>query len=148
METRFGEYAVDECISTMPMYDPEAKTDHCGQAWEVQDRAFRTHKAQFRCVFGRVKEALRKAMAQHQENVVIAVYCKSGRHRSVATTEITSNVLQSIGYRVNEPAHLADYWWRWLPCQRRGSRCMQCTPAVDDLKAALYRKACKEYRAA
>ena len=86
-------------------------------------------------------------MAQHQENVVIAVYCKSGRHRSVATTEITSNVLQSIGYRVNQPAHLADYWWRWLPCQR-GRMCMQCTPAVDDLKAALYRKACDEYRAA
>ena len=91
METRFGAY--DECISTMPMYDPAATTVHCGQAWEVQDRAFRKHKDQFRRVFQRVKEALRKAMARHQENVVIAVYCKSGCHRSVAATEITANVL-------------------------------------------------------
>ena len=151
METRFGEYAVDECISTMDMYDPAAMTEHCGLAWEVQEQALRTHEARFRRVFRRVKEALRKAMAQHQENVLIAVYCKSGRHRSVATTEILANVLWSIGHRVNEPAHLADYWWRWLPCRRkcrRGSRCLQCTPEVDDRKAALYRKACEEYRAA
>ena len=76
--------AVDQCISTFSMHDPAASTKHCGLAGEVPDRAFRRHRAEFRCVFSRVKVALRKAMATRQQNVVIALYWKSGRHRSVA----------------------------------------------------------------
>ena len=86
---------VDLCISAMPCRDPAARTKHMGLSYEVQSRMFERHHDWFRKYFRRVNDAMCAAIARQESTLSVAVYCKSGRHRSVAAVEIATHVLQN-----------------------------------------------------
>ena len=95
---------VDFSISAMACYDPAPESTHIGLSFGIQSRMLEQHSEWFRGFFSRVKEASRAAMGQ-REKLTIAVYCKSGRHRSVAGVEIATNVLQNDGCVVIKPTN-------------------------------------------
>ena len=98
-------------------------------------------------VFPGARRALRRAMLTGSRQLAVGIYCKSGRHRSVAGTEILAHVLRADGYHVQVPEHSASMWWRWVCCQRQtGGRCPACTQQVTPDKAALYTKALAAWR--
>ena len=146
--------AVDDCISAFPIWDPSKDTSHTGMSATAQAGALRSNQAFVRRFFWRVKQALQRARHQRKPSGVIAIYCRSGRHRSVALGEILAHCLRRDGYVVNSPSHLCDYWWCGVPCQKNGRKagrrpwCTQCTSFVGDRKAELYAEADVEWRAA
>ena len=125
-------------MSCMDLHNPAAITRHIGLSFEVQSQMIGQYNWWYWDLFSRVKDAWRAKMSWHQQTLTIALYRKSGRHRSVAATEILSRVLQNEGCVIIEPGHLCDYWWRWRGCARRGYLCRECTSIVDARKAALY----------
>ena len=138
---------VDFSISAMACHDPAADTKHIGLSFGIQSRMLELHLEWLRGFFSRVKEASRAAMGR-RPTLAIAVYCKSGRHRSVAGVEIATHVLRSDGCVVIAPAHTCDYWWRWRGCQNWRRGCKECTSGVDARKAALYAQAAAMWREA
>ena len=132
---------VEFSVSALEMNDPAGRTNHIGKDFWIQARLFERHSPWLRSFFIRVKTALRAAMERQQKTLVIAVYCKSGRHRSVAAVDMLTRVLQNSGCVVREPTHACDFWWRWIGCNKvSGRACQQCTSVVDSRKAALYEK--------
>ena len=138
---------VDFSISAMACKDPAAETTHVGLAFGIQSWMHALHSEWLRGLFSRVKEASRATMGRRQR-LAIAVYCRSGRHRSVAAVEIATHVLQSDGCVVMKPAHTCDYWWQWRGCQNWRRGCSECTSVVDARKAALYAQAAPMWREA
>ena len=68
---------------------------------------------------------------------MVALYCKSGRHRSVALAEMLTGVLARDGFNVSLAEHLSSWYWRWVACMRDQS-CSQRTRDLTDEKISLY----------
>ena len=75
-----------------------------GLSVRMQSRLLDLHSEWLRGLFSRVKKASWAAMGRRQ-TLAVAVYCKSGRHRSVAGVEIATNVLQNDGCVVIKPTN-------------------------------------------
>ena len=123
--------AVDDCISAFPIWDPSKDTSHTGMSATAQAGALRSNQAFVRRFFWRVKQALQRARHQRKPSGVIAIYCRSGRHRSVALGEILAHCLRRDGYVVNSPSHLCDYWWWGCPARNRPEK------NADDARTAI-----------
>ena len=77
----------------------------------------------------------------------VLVYSRTGLFRSVAAAEMLKNMLeQEEGISVDAPAHLCDYLWRDVPCQRGVHQCTQCTTEVTEEKGQLYHELRNQYR--
>ena len=107
------------------MHDPEKNTQHTGLSFEVQSFLWKQNEVYFQQLFSRVK-------AMEGRSLRVLIYCRSGRHRSAASAEVLSHVLDSVGYSVTV-THAMDYWWKFVPCQkrarRRGVQCASCSKA-------------------
>ena len=63
-------------------------------------------------------------------DVGVALYCKSGKRRSVATALILRRILQMEQWLVPEVRHLSDKYWGRGCCH---GRCGECTESPTQL---------------
>lgn len=74
--------------------------------------------------------------------LAIAVYCKSGKHRSVATALILKRILTTEGWHCDAIRHLSEKRWE-RSCR---GRCEECTQPPDDLDE-IYEQAVRIWQA-
>ena len=90
---------------------------------------------------GFVRQAARLIVEKHAEGsagpVRILFFCRSGKHRSVAASELLWAAIQHSDL-VACPLvqHLCSYWWRYGRCQKRareeGRPCPECGSVASD----------------
>ena len=126
-----------ECISAFGFVDPAPITAHVGLNVSIQKR-LNWHAQLIAQISQRVKNAIVKALWEGKTQAVIAIYCKSGRHRSVAMAEILAGVLSRDGLNVDLPVHLSSWFWRYVHCQKQYSRCWHCSQEYTEEKICFY----------
>ncbi len=62
---------------------------------------------------------------QSPEELRVAVWCRSGKHRSVGMASLLSEALTFAGLEV-EQVHLCCWWWDYTRCAREGRRTGVC----------------------
>ena len=146
-EARITPDLVVNCTSL----DDPAKTElsrHLGLSIDIQERIWELHPDFWQDHLAKLKVALRG-----KKDNLIYVFCRSGKHRSVAIVEISKQVLQLAGFRV-KAIHEAEWWWRFVRCQRERQQhhrpCPMCDEPVSKeiqaRKGKLYRNAYEKFR--
>jgi len=79
-----------------------------------------------------VCEVKASADGMRYADVGVALYCKSGRHRSVACSLILQYILAAEGWRCPEVHHLSEWTWR-----HDAARCSECSGKPQSLHEAL-----------
>lgn len=62
--------------------------------------------------------------------VTLATYCRSGKHRSVATSEIFQHIFQAEGLRCRPTVHLSQQAQAWR--RMCGGKCIECTEPSEE----------------
>ncbi len=114
----------DLAVDTRCLHDPEGLSEHLGVHPEnirqvVSNPALKSE------VFRQVLVFLRRLQRREEDEVFVAFYCKSGRHRSVACSCIFERIFADMSWSVLETQHLSSWCWEWVKCQRRGV-CRAC----------------------
>jgi len=128
---------VDQVIDARDFHDPTrgALTRHIGKHPKIIagicqnrnfDRWLRHTKRCFKRIWNQPK-------APNLEKMTIAVFCRAGRHRSVAVSIILFHILTNEGYTCEFPKHLSSYHWRRC-C---GGNCDECTAPGEELDVVL-----------
>ena len=142
---------VDACDESFGVFmsDPGKDTSHLGMSAEVQEALWRQNKNFFTSMFGRAQEAIKSGIRDNKRQVTMIAYCRSGRHRSVASAEILAAVLRVEGYEASV-VHACNYWWKWVACQKKARRydvpCDSCVREITPGKAEIYGKAQELWR--
>ena len=87
---------------------------------------------------------MKKALSKHRQEqpgkrpeLVVAMYCKSGKHRSVAVSKCLRHVCASVeGFEV-EVLHISAPTWRRV-CLGDEGACLSCSSFAEVKKAALW----------
>jgi len=77
--------------------------------------------------------AARGAAAPAAPLLTIAVYCRSGKHRSVAAALILQHGLRGAGWHCSDPKHLSER--RWVSCCK--GQCIECRNPPQELQSTL-----------
>ena len=146
---RLGEPDVDLVLDARNFPDPHHRkiTKHPGFYPENMNRIVENRK--FKPFLQDVSKKWRRAVAEQMKQhpglplqMVIAVYCRSGKHRSVAIAECLRYIGETVeGLMFLHPVkHLAKPTWGKNMCK---GTCSKCKNDVDGL-----RQKCLEYAAA
>jgi len=141
---------VDLFVDARDFPDPEAMhlVRHTGQHHDIITRICRHRN--FPKWLGSVRSRLGAAAAASAARgaagpaaplLTIAVYCRSGKHRSVAAALILQHVLRREGYECKDPTHLSET--RWSNCC--DGQCQECQNPPGELQNTLD-KAIKVWR--
>jgi len=85
------------------------------------------------------KEISARAEREGEQELVVALYCRMGKHRSVAATECLRYIAETVeGILVEPVLHLSKPRWGKNVC--RGG-CDECSPFSEERDAALERAA-------
>jgi len=96
---------------------------HTGHHPEITQRIM--NHFNFRPWLRQVKHRFLIAASSSCSDVGLALYCRSGKHRSVATALILRHILQMEQWRVAEVQHLSQEFWGRKVCDP--DRCDECT---------------------
>lgn len=117
----------DRSFSLLDMRDPDAATHHCGLAAEVILRLWRHHRPQMEMILRTIRADLLNwysaaaGRGTPGRRVTYILWCRSGKHRSVATSRVVANVLKMLGVQVAFAVvgtHVRVRVWVWVLCVR------------------------------
>ena len=110
---------MDYVVSTCHIANPERYSIHTGNSWEVQRPIL---EANWNEIVGLISLA-------YQDSSIgrIFIFCRSGKHRSVAYARFLIRVLQDLGVGVVQ-RHYCDWLWLSSQCMRkcRPEQCSKC----------------------
>lgn len=132
---------VDIFLDARMFPDPEAftLTRHSGRHYKIvqrlcQHRNFPTWLKNAWHKFRKVAEARGEMWSRKQlmKPVTIGVYCRAGKHRSVAAAGILKHIFTATGYMCPEVRHLSYAMWGRNCCKGRCEECQQPPPELQD----------------
>lgn len=132
---------VDIFLDARMFPDPDAftLTRHSGRHYKIvqrlcQHRNFPTWLKNAWHKFRKVAEARGDMWSKTQvmKPVIIAVYCRAGKHRSVAAAGILKHIFTATGYMCPEIRHLSYDKWGRNCCKGRCEECLQPPPELQD----------------
>lgn len=135
---------VDMIIDARPFPDPDAGllTHHVGIHHGIIARVVKHNN--FLWFLKSVKREWTRALRRRRDDQVlysgsppllsIAIYCKAGKHRSVAVAVVLRHILSNAeGCVCCEPKHLSAKWW----ARCCGGECSECTQPPDEYDETL-----------
>eukprot|EP00929_Paragymnodinium_shiwhaense_P095160 TRINITY_DN56118_c0_g4_i2.p2 TRINITY_DN56118_c0_g4~~TRINITY_DN56118_c0_g4_i2.p2 ORF type:complete len:283 (+),score=63.15 TRINITY_DN56118_c0_g4_i2:210-1058(+) len=150
---RLGYYHVDYIVDARRFPDPDgqSRTQHIGINPAIMARiskhaGFPTFMRQWRRDMQTKLDKYRRVFAQQADlgelnhEFVVAVYCKSGKHRSVAVAEMFAFIFREVERfpDVPEVVHLSRARWGRNICK---GGCLECKPFSELRQASLQRAA-------
>eukprot|EP00930_Biecheleria_cincta_P030802 TRINITY_DN21348_c0_g1_i1.p1 TRINITY_DN21348_c0_g1~~TRINITY_DN21348_c0_g1_i1.p1 ORF type:complete len:589 (-),score=109.82 TRINITY_DN21348_c0_g1_i1:127-1893(-) len=140
---------VDIVVDARMFPDPDAfsLTRHSGRHYKIvqrlcQHRNFPSWLQSVALKFRKVQEARRNSTCKDNwtKSITIAVYCRAGKHRSVAAAGILKHIFEATGYRCPEARHLSYDKWGRNCCKGQCKECLEPPPELQDtLREALQR---------
>jgi len=144
---RHEAHDVDLVVDARRFPDPEAMqfTQHTGHHYKIiarlaAHRNFPKWLAHLKKRFVHAHEARVAARAAKGDasgvvpTVTVALYCRAGKHRSVAAAIILVHILNAEGWECSAPRHLSERRWSRYCCK---GVCRECTDPSDELKNTL-----------
>lgn len=139
----------------LPLHDPAEHTSHLGFCDMVCESCWRVDKEWWRVTAAKVAAALAQPGHPRRE-IHLHFWCKSGRHRSVASAMIFAGAIAGMeGFRVHRMCHHGQFWWQFVPCQRAartsGNACQRCSEVPgpgrqrisDEVRAIIVEEMCR-----
>jgi len=111
---------------------------HTGRHHEIiarlcRHRNFPSWLAGVKRQFSRAVQADAGGRDQVQNPVTVAVYCRSGKHRSVAAAVILAHILRSQGWACPPLRHLSQPRWGRVCCQGLCEECQEPPAWLQDM---------------
>ena len=122
---------VSYVLNCTVMHDPFKDSTHIGFSPNIMRGVFVENQGFWKRHFKALKHLVlpKRVGTKRVGRLVIALFCKSGKHRSVAATRILAHVLQASSI-ATETEHVCTWWWKFTPCQRETCRthrpCEEC----------------------
>lgn len=138
---RLGFNAVDLVEDARCFPDPEGAYElnrHTGRNPEIMIRLckHRNFERWLRDVKRHLKDAIQRESSQGAPPTIkIAVYCRAGKHRSVAAALVLEFVLKQEGFECLETRHLSSRAWKSPNCR---GLCDECKSTPKPLQDVLY----------
>ena len=92
-----------------------------------------------------LKRNFLRAVDQHDGDgpLTLAVYCRSGKHRSVGTALVLYHILRAEGWSCTDLKHLSEKQWSRACCK---GRCAECQNPPTDVLDQTYEQAVRVWR--
>ena len=139
---RLGHPRVDFILDARCFIDPKADDiiNHIGVHPEIIQRII-GHR-HFYNYFRDAKQEWNRAVAYHNDkqpgsplHLVVAIYCRAGKHRSVAVAECLRHVATAVeGFSVDEVCHLSKPRWNRRLCK---GDCEECRTSTSEKEQAM-----------